>query len=401
MIRKRPLAANVKRPRKMIEPTSKTKLGVTAGAIGCGLILLVLVVGAVLEDRSSDAYYIAVQEDELLEWATTWAFLIAAGVAVAASRRQWKRSRKRPWFLLGVGLFCFVVGMEEISWGQRVLGFRPPDYFLENNFQQELNVHNVISTDLRKLAVKAVILGYGVLFPLLVLVPALPRKLASFAIVLPPVSLAPAFLAAFWLYESYPWSHSGEWVELMMGLGFLFAMIAAWVSFRDFKDNKTGRAAFTRLSTVAVLVATLAVGLLGMANATISRSQRAGSEEILEVAQREVDALRDDFLSGKVQSRCNRHKRVYTFMRDYDQPALLEGSFAALQTQGLPEARADFFLDPWNSPYWIRDRCSKSRGKRLTFVYSFGPNRRRDSTRYEILGDDIGAWVRQEPRSGW
>ena len=31
----------------------------------------------------------------------------------------------------------------------------------------------------------------------------------------------------------------------------------------------------------------------------------------------------------------------------------------------------------------------------MTFVYSFGPNRRRDWSRWEILGDDVGAVVYQ------
>ena len=70
---------------------------------------------------------------------------------------------------------------------------------------------------------------------------------------------------------------------------------------------------------------------------------------------------------------------------------MLEGVFARLKVQGLPEVRADFFIDPWNSPYWIRHKCKDKR--RRVFVYSFGPNRRRDSTAWEILGDDIGAMI--------
>jgi hypothetical protein len=71
------------------------------------------------------------------------------------------------------------------------------------------------------------------------------------------------------------------------------------------------------------------------------------------------------------------------------------GRFAALQVQGLPEERADYFLDPWNSPYWIRHRCSSERQR--IFIYSFGPNRRRDSDEREIRGDDIGVVIELEP----
>jgi hypothetical protein len=92
------------------------------------------------------------------------------------------------------------------------------------------------------------------------------------------------------------------------------------------------------------------------------------------------------------------HKRVYTFVekKKYARP-LTEGSFTRLVDRGLPEARAEFFLDPWNSPYWIRDRCDEDNGRRVVFVYSFGPNRSRDSSRWEILGDDIGKHALIEP----
>ena len=74
------------------------------------------------------------------------------------------------------------------------------------------------------------------------------------------------------------------------------------------------------------------------------------------------------------------------------------GRFVALTDRGLPEERAAYFLDPWNSPYWIRDRCERREERRSVFVYSFGPNRVRDSTRFEIREDDVGAYLRRRPR---
>lgn len=69
------------------------------------------------------------------------------------------------------------------------------------------------------------------------------------------------------------------------------------------------------------------------------------------------------------------------------------GDFASLVQQGLPEERADHFIDPWDTAYWVRDRCNEDTGERVVFVYSMGPNRRRDSSRWRIRGDDIGAYV--------
>jgi hypothetical protein len=68
-----------------------------------------------------------------------------------------------------------------------------------------------------------------------------------------------------------------------------------------------------------------------------------------------------------------------------------------LTAQGLPKARAEYFLDPWNSPYWIRAQCSKDRSRVSVYVYSFGPNRRRDSDLWQIVDDDVGAYVIQIP----
>jgi len=49
---------------------------------------------------------------------------------------------------LGVGvttlaIVCFLLLMEEISWGQRILGFETPDEIGQINAQQETNLHNM------------------------------------------------------------------------------------------------------------------------------------------------------------------------------------------------------------------------------------------------------------------
>jgi len=40
-------------------------------------------------------------------------------------------------------LFMFFVGMEEISWGQRIIGIETSDFFMEHNHQREFNLHNL------------------------------------------------------------------------------------------------------------------------------------------------------------------------------------------------------------------------------------------------------------------
>ena len=42
------------------------------------------------------------------------------------------------------GVFCYVI-MEEISWGQRIIGFSTPEFFKLHNLQGEANLHNLIT----------------------------------------------------------------------------------------------------------------------------------------------------------------------------------------------------------------------------------------------------------------
>ncbi len=123
-----------------------------------GLLIGGAALATILARGAPDQFYLLVQEDGVLEWCTFWAFLLAGGVSIVNASRELRR-RRLPWWFAGLALFCFLVAMEEISWGQRLLGYRPPAYFLEHNFQQEFNFHNVVPTGLRKVALSGVIAG--------------------------------------------------------------------------------------------------------------------------------------------------------------------------------------------------------------------------------------------------
>ena len=364
-------------------------------AILANLLVIGVLIGAkALLIWDADLFYRSVQEDESLEWATFWAFLAAAAVALVGAHRQRKAGVRFPWFMVGLSLFCFFVAMEEISWGQRLLGYRPPAYFLQQNFQQELNLHNVVSTDLRKFALKAVILGYGVVLPLIALVPLIGRWFKRRMITPPPWTLIPSFLITFATYQRYPWKFSGELVELMLGLAFLFALVqTSRVGSEDRNVGSEDRGRRNRWSWLDPLKAWLVVVVLGVVTASTSHALTRGHPAKIEAAKIEVEALLRDFHSLP-EIKCSSHKRIYSYVQKYDGANLEEGKFANLVARGLPEERASFFLDPWNSPYWIRHRCSEERETTTLFLYSFGPNRKRDSTRTEILGDDIAAVYR-------
>ncbi|WP_405228152.1 hypothetical protein [Lentisalinibacter sediminis] len=335
-----------------------------------------------LDARHAELYYRIVQEDHWLEWATVWAFLLAAAAAAWAAHHQWWRHRRVPWFVLGLGLFCVFVAGEEISWGQRLLGFTPPEYFLTDNFQQELNLHNVVASDLRQLAFQLIVLGYGVALPLAAAIPATGRLLSKLAIVAPHPALMPAFAATAAFYAAYPLEYAGEWAELMLGLGMLTAIAANAQEL----GGGAGNAGAAIALGGAVLTAALGFGTL---RATTLLHGDPG--KLRRAAETELRALAADFTHERVRTRCGVHKRVYTFRVEWGQSYLSEGRFANLTTDGLDATRARYFLDPWGLPYWVRHECAGD--EEVSFVYSFGPNRRRDSAPREIRGDDIGVLV--------
>lgn len=81
-----------------------------------------------------------------MEWLTFVALLMMSAfsfiTSYALSRSEMASTAKRVWLFLG---FLFLFGaMEEISWGQRVLGIESPQWFLKHNKQGETNVHNLL-----------------------------------------------------------------------------------------------------------------------------------------------------------------------------------------------------------------------------------------------------------------
>ena len=49
-------------------------------------------------------------------------------------------------FIIFFAISCFLIGMEEISWGQRVFGWQTPKAWGEINFQNETTLHNLESS---------------------------------------------------------------------------------------------------------------------------------------------------------------------------------------------------------------------------------------------------------------
>ena len=100
-----------------------------------------------------------------LELATFLALTISAGLCIAAARRTLRHNKTNVnrtiaafYALLGIGLF--VVGMEEISWGQTYLQWQTPESWAAINSQQETTVHNLLEQPTLHFVERAILLVF-------------------------------------------------------------------------------------------------------------------------------------------------------------------------------------------------------------------------------------------------
>jgi hypothetical protein len=369
-------------------------LAATITATGLGIVL---VSAGAFWPASFEAW---MQEDEWAEWATVFVYLAAAGTMVRtayARRLEQARLLQAGWILLA--LFCVAIAAEEVSWGQRLLAFKPPEVFLEKNFQQELNLHNLLKgkslgamkLDSRYL-VALVAASFGLLAPALCALPRLRRLVDRFSLseLFPRWVLAPFFALVAVVCLDYPMNLAGEAAELSLGTLFLAHGL----------DRSAVKPAGAR--AVARVLAHFGVPLLlGVLTPMVVDSVHAGDDERSSVAAAEIQWLALDARAAlqRAWPERNLHKRVFTALRE--RSLALEPGGRFLEGQASPahlgpaggEARRDrkgYFLDPWNNPYWVRTGAN-----RAAIVYSFGPNRRRDSSLdaepWTRLGDDL--WV--------
>lgn len=106
------------------------------------IVLVVTVVIALADPVYFDEIYAA--EDHLVEYGTA-VFLFLAGLVLLRHAMGFgRRGQYGALLLCGIYALLFIVAAgEEISWGQRIIGWETGDYFAENNNQGETNLHNL------------------------------------------------------------------------------------------------------------------------------------------------------------------------------------------------------------------------------------------------------------------
>ena len=112
--------------------------------VSMGSTLALSVACTALFVSTPSAFSRASEEDGLVEWASAGLLFASSLIFVVNFLRHRKSSsvpRWAAWWLLAFAFVFFVIGMEEVSWFQRVLGIKTPAMFGEN-LQREMNLHN-------------------------------------------------------------------------------------------------------------------------------------------------------------------------------------------------------------------------------------------------------------------
>ncbi|NNU80389.1 hypothetical protein HMH01_08030 [Halovulum dunhuangense] len=168
-------------------------------------------------------------EDGPVEYATALLFVIAAGLAFAASRRG--PGGRYALMHLALALGFLVCAGEEISWGQRLLDYSTPATLDALNAQGEFNLHNSFGYSADHIFMAGVAL-YGVMLPLLARTgPAIHGAADLTGLPIASAGLALGFAAASLIHD---WSvfallprvpmNMAEGREFLCALGFLLLM---------------------------------------------------------------------------------------------------------------------------------------------------------------------------------
>lgn len=129
-----------RRLQELFGDISPFEAAVYAGVLG------VLAAGVIMSWTAPEMFLNGfVTEDGPVEWLTVPAFLALAflsGRRALAGRRAGALTFAAFWALAAAA--CVFAAGEELAWGQRLLKFQPPAFFLEHNSKLETSVHCLV-----------------------------------------------------------------------------------------------------------------------------------------------------------------------------------------------------------------------------------------------------------------
>jgi hypothetical protein len=140
----------------------------TRVAVAVALTPVVVAVAMFLLADAQQTFFWLSDEDHPIEW-LQFALLVPAIVAFAATALKLSRLRYNAAATVTAGLTLglFFIAGEEISWGQRILGFGTPSSLQGTNYQDEATLHNIGGLHQYFVHGVALIGFYGAVAPLL------------------------------------------------------------------------------------------------------------------------------------------------------------------------------------------------------------------------------------------
>lgn len=204
----------------------------------CFLPVVVATAGIVSALLGKEAYKWFTGEDRFAETLQVVSYSFALIMSLIVARRLHERGEKWTaglYLLLGLGLI-FLIG-EELSWGQRFMGWETPEALVARNKQDETNLHNIHGVGAAFKWIQMLVGAYGAFLPILVIRWNWLRPYRHFlSRVVPHYILIPFFLPLFvWrLYRNlleppskyyFVISEYNEVLELILALGFFFFVL--------------------------------------------------------------------------------------------------------------------------------------------------------------------------------
>jgi len=185
-----------------------------------------------------DLFAALMDEDRVVESLQFAAFAASALLSAWIARDRWTNGHRwqASLFALAALALIFISG-EEISWGQRILGFEAPEALREINEQDELTVHNISGVLLAfNLGMLVTSLYAMVAEPIARLIRISDRWPHATFLFAPPLFLAPAFAvtAGFRLLRlivldgGYRTNRIGEWAELCFAAALAIFLMLCW-----------------------------------------------------------------------------------------------------------------------------------------------------------------------------
>lgn len=177
-------------------------------------------------------------EDGIAEWLQALFLLLSFIVFSINFIESLKKGELPDLIALVFALISLFAFLEEISYGQRLLGIKSPYYFERHNVHREINIHNLLPFDsATEVASFTIFLVWGIVLPFILFIKKDWRKFTDKKIIYIPSTIIAIFCLAGLLmeiicrykYRQY-WPMSNEILELYLyaaifAVGFSFTPI--------------------------------------------------------------------------------------------------------------------------------------------------------------------------------